>query len=137
MTGAISSPLSLDQLDVVEASKEGFSFEYIKPDGSPSGVFITVLGDNAPSVKEFLRKRLNALRRVEAMATKAGKAAERLVEQDEQFGIELTAVKVVSWLGIAEECTFENAVRLCTINPLVRNQINEAAGDVANFTKAS
>jgi len=57
------------------------------------------------------------------------------IEEDEQFGIESVALRIVGWEGITEECTRENAVKLCTVNAHIRNQVAEFSEDLANFTK--
>jgi len=128
-------PVSIDALNAVQACDAGFEFEYIGPDGKGSGRFFTVIGEQSEQVQEWIRKRLNKLRRDEDMARRRGKEIQRLVETDQQFGIESAAIRITGWRGISEECTFDNAVRLCTINPLIRAQVLDASADLGNFMK--
>ena len=75
------------------------------------------------------------MRRNEAHQKKKGKDdAIRLVEDDIDFGHELTAIKLVGWEGITEPYSKENALLLCEINELAVIQINEAAAEMGNFT---
>jgi hypothetical protein len=127
--------ISLDDLNLVAASENSFEFEYFRPDGRPTGVYISVLGSQAPKVQEWIRKTLNRRRTQEAIAAKRGKEVERLIEDDEQFGIEAAAIRVCGWRGIAEAYSPEAALILCTNNSEIREQIFEASNNLGNFTK--
>lgn len=127
--------LSLDDLNLIAASENSYEFEYLRSDGRPTGVFISVLGSQAPKVQEWIRKTLNRRRAQEAIAAKRGKEVERLVEDDEQFGIEAAAIRVCGWKGITEPYTPEAALILCANNSEIRDQIFEASNNLGNFTK--
>lgn len=127
--------LSLDDLNLVAASENSYEFEYLRTDGRPTGVFISVLGSQAPKVQEWIRKTLNRRRAQEAIAAKRGKEVERLVEDDEQFGVEAAAIRVVGWRGISEVYSPESALILCSNNSEIRDQIFEASNNLGNFTK--
>ncbi len=43
---------SLEELNLVSASENSYEFEYLRGDGRPTGVFISVLGSQAPKVQE-------------------------------------------------------------------------------------
>ena len=126
---------SLADLDLVSASENSFEFEYLRPDGRETGVFIKVIGSQAPKVQEWIRKSLNRRRAQEALATKRGKEIERLVEDDEQFGIDAAAIRIVGWSGISEPYTPEAAKILVTNNSEVRDQVLEASNNLGNFSK--
>ena len=127
--------ISLADLDLVSASENSFEFEYLRPDGRETGVFIKVIGSQAPKVQEWIRKSLNRRRAQEALATKRGKEIERLVEDDEQFGIDAAAIRIVGWSGISEPYTPETAKILVTNNSEVRDQVLEASNNLGNFSK--
>ena len=91
---------SLEELNLVSASENSYEFEYLRGDGRPTGVFISVLGSQAPKVQEWIRKTLNRRRTQEAIAAKRGKEVERLVEDDEDFGIGAAAIRIVGWRNI-------------------------------------
>jgi hypothetical protein len=125
---------SLDDLNLVTASENSYEFEYLKGDGRPTGVFISVIGSQAPKVQEWIRKTLNRRRSQEAIAAKRGKEVERLVEDDEDFAIGAAAVRIVGWKGIKEPYSPEGALKLCRNNSEVRDQVFEASNNLANFT---
>lgn len=125
---------SLDDLNLVSASENSYEFEYLKGDGRPTGVFISVIGSQAPKVQEWIRKTLNRRRSQEAIAAKRGKEVERLVEDDEDFAVGAAAVRIVGWRGIKESFTPEAAMTLCRNNSEVRDQVFEASNNLANFT---
>lgn len=130
-----STGFSLDDLNLVSASENSFEFEYIRGDGRQTGVFISVIGGQAPKVQEFVRKYFNQRRTQEAVAQKRGKEITRLIEDDEDFGIDYAAIRVVGWKGINEPFTPESAKILCRNNREIREQIIEASDNLANFTK--
>jgi hypothetical protein len=126
--------LSLLDLDLQKPCDIPFEFEYIpESTGRPSGVFISVLGGHSEKVKAWTRKSLNLLRQREAILTKKGKDEPRLVEDDEQFSIDMAAIRITAWRGITEDCTPENATKLCTVNPDIRAQVIKQSDELANF----
>lgn len=127
--------LSLADLDLTSASEKAFEFEYLKTDGSDTGVFITVLGSQAPKVQEWVRKSLNRRRAQEAMAAKRGKEIDRTVEDDEQFGVDAAVVRIVAWRGITEPYSQENAIILMTNNSELRDQVFEASNNLGNYSR--
>ena len=42
--------------DFSKAAEIGYKFELNLPTGAPSGAYLTVLGDNAPTVKAYSRR---------------------------------------------------------------------------------
>jgi hypothetical protein len=125
---------SLEELNLVSASENSYEFEYLRNDGRPTGVFISVLGSQAPKVQEWIRKTLNRRRTQEAIAAKRGKEVERLVEDDEDFGIGAAAIRIVGWRNIKEPYSPEAALKLCRNNSEIRDQVFEASNNLANFT---
>lgn len=128
--------LSLADLDLVAASENSFEFEYLRPDGRETGVFINILGSQAPKVAKWIRNALQRRRDQEALATKRGKEIIRLVEDDEQFGIDAAAIRIVGWRGISEPYTPEAAKILVTNNSEIRDQVLEASNNMGNFSKS-
>lgn len=128
--------LSFEDLDLVIASENAYEFEYLRSDGGDTGVFITVLGSQAPKVQDWVRKTLNRRKSQDQLAAKRGKEVERTIEDDEQFGIDAAAIRVVGWRGITEPYSAENATRLMERNSEIREQVFEASNNLGNFTKA-
>lgn len=127
---------SLDDLDITKQCDESFEFEVVDVNGKPTGVFIQVVGAYATRVVEHSRNALNA-RRVQAdLNEKRGtKQKSRTIEEDAAFGTEMCAIRVIGWRGIKQDCTPDNAIRLCTINPPIKEQILKASEDLTNFTQ--
>ncbi len=132
----MTKALSLSDLDLVSASENSYEFEYLRGNGEATGVMISVVGSQAPKVQEWIRKSLNRRRSQEAIAAKRGKEVERTVEDDEQFGIDAAAIRIVGWKGISEPYSPENAKILCTMNSEIRDQVLEASNNLGNFNKS-
>ena len=131
----MNKPVSLADLDLVSASENTYEFEYLRGDGRSTGVFISVIGGQAPKVMEFTRKYFNQRRTQEALAQKRGKEITRMIEDDEDFGVDYAAIRIAGWKGIAEPFTPDAAKILCRNNREIREQIMEASDNLANFTK--
>lgn len=129
--------LSLDDLDVSKASEAPFEFEVVDENEKGTGLFLSVIGGHAERVLDFSKKELNARRVAEAMQEKKdprGKNPKVVsVEKDMEFSTELVAMRIVGWRGIKEPYSHENAVRLCTINPPIKEQVLAVSEDLKNF----
>jgi hypothetical protein len=130
--------LSLKDLDVAQACEVPFEFE-VKDEvtGKGTGLFLTVVGSHAERILDFTKKALNERRVAEAMAAKRdprGRNAKPVpVEEDIEFSTEIVALRVVGWRGIEEPYSHENAIKLCTINPPIKEQILAVSEDLKNF----
>jgi hypothetical protein len=129
--------IDLNDLDLTKPADVGYEFEYISesPD-MPRGIFLTVLGEHSEKVKSWVKKELNRMRVKEAMRAKRGKEEPRTVEDDQEFSNGSAAIRVISWRGISGDCTYENAIKLCSINSEIKEQIFKASGELGNFTKS-
>lgn len=126
---------SIADYDLSKRSEKGFEFEVVDENGNPDGTRITVLGDNAPSVEAFIYKKINERRAQEDLRERQGKKAKlRTVEDEIQYSTALVASRVIAW-NLEDECTHENVALLCTFNPLLKEQILKASGDIGNFPK--
>lgn len=128
-------PVSLSDLNLITASENTFEFEYITSEGKSTGVMISVIGSQAPKVQEFVRKFFNHRRTAEALAQKRGKELHRTIEDDEDFGIDYAAMRIVGWKGISEPFSEENAQILCRNNKEIREQVIEHSDNLGNFIK--
>jgi len=130
---------SLDDLDIAKACETPYEFEVTDDEtGKGTGFFLSVIGAHAPAVTEFTTKRLNERRHADAMAEKRDPRGKNpkvhMVEEDIQFSTELVALRVVAWRGeIKEPYSHENAVRLCTINPSIKEQILAVSEDLKKY----
>lgn len=130
---------SIDDLDIAKACETPYEFE-VKDDetGKGTGFFLSVIGAHAQVVTDFTAKRLNERRHADAMHEKRDPRGKNpnvhLVEEDIQFSTELVALRVVSWRGeIKEPYSHDNAVRLCTINPSIKEQILAVSEDLKKY----
>jgi len=134
--------ISLADLDAVSASDTPFEFEFIKADGTGSGVFLSVLGSQSEKVTSEVNKLVNARRKqqaqAEAVKSRSASAADFTpIESDLEFGHKLTAVRLVGWRGISDEFSPANAFRLISRNTAIAEQVTAASNDIGNFTPAS
>ena len=134
MSEVTNKSFSLADLNLTAKCEAAFEFEYLDSKGKGTGLFITVIGSQAPKVQAWLRKTINRQRTQDAVLTKRGKEEIRTVEDDEEFGAEAAVVRMVGWRGINEPFSPDAALELVTINALVRAQVFDASNDLSNFT---
>ncbi len=130
--------LSLNDLDVTKACEQEYEFE-VKDDatGKGTGIFLTVIGGLAPAIAEYQKKVLNERRVAEKMAEKRDPRGKNPkvtpIEDDIEFSTELVAMRVTKWRGISDPFSHDNVVKLCTINPPIKEQILAVSDDLKNF----
>lgn len=131
---------SINDLDLRKSCEQGFEFEVADDaTGKGTGIFLTVIGSHAQSILDFTKKELDSRRVAEAIAEKRdprGKNPQAKVipiGNDFEFSTAVIALRVTGWRGISEPCSHENVVRLCTINPLIKEQILKVSDDLSNF----
>lgn len=133
--------LDLNDLDAVAAGDTPFEIEYIRADGSGSGVFLLVLGGQSEKVQGEVNRLVNERRKKQAQAAALTKGPDRAeftpIEDDIAFGHRLTAVRLVGWRGIKQEWSAENAFRLISRNSEIAEQVTTASNNLANFMPAS
>jgi hypothetical protein len=133
--------ITLSSLNAVKASEAPFEFEYITPDGSPSGVFLLILGGQSEVVTKTAAKMINEHRKKKAAREMNAKFGSRhgvdfdTLESDVEFGQRLAAVRLVGWRGISDPYTPENALLLCQTNKLIAAQIMEHSENLSNFMR--
>jgi hypothetical protein len=128
---------SLASLNTRKASETPFTFEAVEPDGSFSGIKLSVLGSHSDQVTKESNRLINERRQQQAAREAQAGPNEPLftpVEDDVAFGQRLAAVRLVGWEGIDEPCTPENALILCQTNPGYAAQVMQKSGNLANFT---
>lgn len=115
--------IDLESLDIVEASEKGFDIEY-------KNIKIKVLGQHSAQVRKadiIYFKNTETLRNKDL-------TDEEFAEGAEEYAIARAASRIGGWKGIKQEYSKELAVRLCTINPELRDLILREADKVENFT---
>ena len=133
--------LDLNDLDAVTAGDTPFEIEYVRADGSGSGVFLLVLGGQSEKVQSEVNRLVNDRRKKAAQAAVVTKGADAAtftpIEDDIAFGHRLTAVRLVGWRGIKQDWSAENAFRLISRNSEIAEQVTTASNDLANFMPGS
>jgi len=132
---------SISDLDVSKACERAFEFEVTDElTGKGTGIFISVLGAHCARLATFIETSLNEARTAEAMAEKRdprGKQVRvRPIQDDIAYNIEQVAIRVVAWRGISEPYSHEAAIKLCTVNPTIKDQIFAKSENLANFPLA-
>jgi hypothetical protein len=145
----MSDVIDFEALDTAAACEKPYEFELVHPQTkAPLGVFVSVVGPESNAFKSRLRKQINQERRKAFAAERKGKGSEpSTIEEDEAETVSLIAelVKgwrtdkdgksepVIYWKGEKLAFSAENVNRWLTHFPWVREQINEASGDLGNF----
>lgn len=131
--------LDLSKTNFSKAAESGYEFELKLPTGEATGAFITVRGDQSPTVKNYARKKYNEFKIKEQAARRRGKDPEDMtLEEAEDLAVEAAIVRVIGWRGITEgnkelEFTAENATRIFREHNWIREQVAEEASQLLNF----
>ena len=141
-TEVVSQPavFDLSSLDVVRSANDGVAIDILHPvTKEPLGITITVLGADSAAFKKLAT---DQNRRRLAKMEKQGGFKPSAVTQDErdEDAIELLAACTKAWNGVVLdavtlECNRDNAMGLYERLPWLREQIDVAIGDRANFIK--
>ena len=131
-------PLSLSMFDTVAACNKGVEFELDTPDGSPSGIFWTVLGRDSDAFREYDQDAKNERNRRAQMAFRSGKPLQMDSAQvEEQKQVDLLCVLSTGWRNMPDNVAF--SVPACrdvlTKYPHIRRQVDAFIGDIGNFMK--
>jgi len=135
-----SNVIDLASIDTIKASNAGAEIELRHPvTNAPLGVFITVLGKDSDAYREFQRHKFNDYLRNEAMAKARGKQpTAKSAEDYEDDMLTLLVSCTKGWRNVVFNAvtlpfTAENVRRIYKSSPYVRDQINDAVGDLGNF----
>lgn len=138
--------MSLDirhQPSAADSCEAGYSFEPRFPDGSATGVRVTVRGPDSRGARDHAARRFAELQARELAAKKAGREPDPLrPEEIEEHLIELALVYTIGWEGVVDDgvplpCTPQNARTLYRLYPWLRSQVTTAAQDLGNFVRPS
>lgn len=142
-----SPPFDFDALDLSRAADTPTEFEIKHPiEGNGLGVFVSVVGAESHTFQNYVREQANKARAKNARARNADVAK---VEEEEAAIIDAIASCMTGWRtetdGKSEpviiigpdrlEFSHANAVTWLTRFRWVRQQVNEATADTANFIK--
>jgi hypothetical protein len=132
--------VDLGSIDTVKGANEGFDVSIYHPGTNEDlGILITVLGKDSDEFQKI--SRAQSKKRM-AKITKGGFRSQAVpLEEIEQDGLELLAAVTKKWVNVVVDgndlpFTKENAVALYERFPWIREQLDVAIGDRANFIKA-
>lgn len=148
--------VSLASLNARKASEEAYEFEYVAPDGSLSGIFLSVIGTHSDTITKAMVETADEQRRRENVrAMKNSKARPENADlgslaEDIDIGAKQAAKRLVGWRtpkdveglsaaqlerfqGIEEPWSEENALTLCRTNPDVSAQVMAKSNDLGNW----
>lgn len=135
----VSSGFDLSKNDFSKLSEAGYEFELTMPtDGSGTGAFITVRGDQSPIVKQHARKKFAEYQAKQAVLKRKGKEDQIDLDELEESAVENAVVRIIGWKGIVEngvetEFNTANATRILTEHSWIREQVLAQASDLLNF----
>lgn len=145
MKERVEKTIDLAALDTVKGSNIGFEVSIYNPATNEDlGLFITVLGKDSDEFQKVSRSQQK--RRMEKMSKGGFRNTNIPIESVEADGIQLLAAVTKSWRqgekqtvtvdGEELACTKENAVAVYERFPWIKEQIDAAVGDRANFIKS-
>ena len=131
--------IDLANIDTVKGANEGFDVQIYHPATNEDlGITINVIGKDSDEFQKITREQTK--RRMQK-ATKGGFRNVTIpVEELEEDSLKLLAACTKSWKGVVEngkaiDCTKENAMAIYEKYPWIREQVDTAIGDRANFIK--
>jgi hypothetical protein len=132
--------VDLSSIDTVKGANEGFDVQIYHPGTNEDlGITINILGRDSDEFQKVSRQQQK--KRMAKLSKGGFRNANVPVEEIEQDAISLLAACTKSWNGVvienkAIECNHDNAVMLYERFPWIKEQIDVAMGDRANFIKA-
>lgn len=133
--------IDLANIDTVKGANEGFDVQIYHPGTNEDlGIVINVIGKDSDEFQKV--SRAQSKKRMAKM-TKGGFRSNATipVEEIEQDGLALLAACTKSWSGVIVDgkpidCTTGNVMMVYERFPWIKEQIDTAIGDRANFIKS-
>jgi hypothetical protein len=118
-----------------EAQENGIDVEIRDPTGQPIGIAIKIAGPDSERQRKAIQALTNERLNNEDAATATA-------EDIERNALKILASSVISWTPIVLDgsdlpCTEENAIRLFSRFPFIREQVEKRAGKRAGFLTRS
>lgn len=146
----MTNAFNFADLDLAEKAEVPFEFELEHPETKDGlGVFVSVIGAESDTFLAYVRQEGNKARKRAFAAQRKGKQDDEpsTMEEDEDAILRAVAVCIVGWRTVREgasepvihwggeriECNHANAVKWLRKFRWVREQVNKATGDLANF----
>ncbi len=128
----------LAMFDTVSACNKGARIELLDPEGDGSGIFISILGTDSDEFKNIEKEQRDYMNRKIMLARKRGQDL-RLdsAEMSDEKEIDMLSRITTGWENMPDEFEVfskEAAQALYKKYPSIRRQMNDASGDMQNFT---
>jgi hypothetical protein len=138
--------IDLASLSTKDACEKGYELELKHPvTNDPLGVFISVVGSEADAFQGFIRRKGNERLRRDFENKRKGREEAPTIERAEKDAIALLAACTTGWRtgdkptvthgGKALEFSEAN-VKFLYAERWIRDQVDEAIGDLGNFMQA-
>lgn len=134
----MSQPVAITfkELNAAKICENGFTFPFVNEHGDETKWLITVIGDQADTVKKAIYAKINKQRQHEKILEKRGKEVPvKPIEELINENAEGVAACIIGWSGIDVEYSPELAIDLVKNNKLIFDQVKAASENLANFTK--
>ena len=135
--------VDLSTLDTTAAADKGCEIELLHPvTKAPLGAFISIVGKDSTAFSQHVRRNANERLRKQGANHRRAKADETpTVEKIEDEAISLLAACTTGWRGIVFEgnempYSTDNAKKLYSSLKYIREQVDEAIGDIELFLSA-
>lgn len=130
--------IDITEFDLVGACETGHSFELRNPEGSVTGVSVTVLGAFAPEVVAWSAAVAEKFINEQRMAQRKGKSAKAKTQEElKAQNIDGAVVRVVGWSGVRQPYTPELLRAALNRNPHWVAQIVDESENLGNFGTTS
>lgn len=134
--------MDFSKLDTAKATQNTFRFEILHPvTMEGTGAFIDVYGAESDGVKRFANAQLRKMQKQEFENSRSRKPKFKELDELQEVALESALVRVadwenIEWEGKSLEFTEENARKILTACPWLREQIVEHSDNLGNFLKA-
>lgn len=120
------------------AADNGYEFELMLPTGAGSGAYLTVIGSQSATVKQYAKRKFQEYQQRQQIAKRKGKEEEISLDEAEELSVESSLVRLVGWRNITEdgkEVKFskDKAREILMQHSWIRDQIMENSEDILNF----
>jgi CO dehydrogenase/acetyl-CoA synthase epsilon subunit len=130
----------IDDFDVQALAEAGSTFEPLWAPDKPMGIKITVYGSEHAGINAKIDKLSRELELsldiIKANDSPEAEKEKQITQARMKFMEEAAALRIKSWEGFEDDCTYELALKLCRKNPYIVMQVLDRSKKIENFTKA-
>lgn len=125
--------------DFSKSAEIGYEFELKLPTGAGSGAYLTVIGEQSSTARQYAKRKFQEYQQRQQIAKRKNRDDDFTLEEAEEIAVETALVRLVGWKGLTEdgkEVKFdkEKAREILKQHSWIRDQIMEESADILNFT---